>query len=651
VERSKRRRPKAKRKRARVDRGWWGEGQAPWKRWGAGVTIVIEAKWCAERKRWESDGGRYYFDEAAATRAVDFFPTFLKHHKGEFDGQPFSLLDYQRVLVILPLFGWKRASDNLRRFRKVFLFIPKGNGKSPLAAGTAVILTLCDDEPGAEVYIAAGDREQARIIGNTVRVMVERDEVLSSMARCFKNVVEVKETASYLHTLSAEAYTKHGFNPHGIVIDELHVQPNRDLLETLERGMPKRRQPIEMLVSTAGDDDESICYEEYEYAKGVISGSIADETYLPIVFELPEKADWRDMRQIAKCNPGLGITIKREGLEAELTAALAEPRKQNAYKQLHGNRWTSQLVAWIPVEQWDECPVMDSDLVAMLPTLDVAAGLDLAQKWDLCAFVLVFRIPLAKAVTADIVVTDTMTGERLTQSTTLNYRVALLPHFWIPEETALEHEQRDRIPYRLYAERGWVTFTEGVVIDNDQIFRDITTKIAPKYPRLKLGRLGYDPAFATDLAVKLKGAGFNVAEVPQNYQHLSEPSQILEALLKAKRVVRDDNRLMRWNVENVMVRQDDAGRIRPVKPKKGKSSKRVDGVVATVMGVGGIMAPEAPVSTKTVYETRQPYVLTEDEIAEAQAGGGAPRMSDREAAQEEAARRWREALDQEGATE
>ena len=617
VAKPNRRRRKPASKRARVaERGWWGEGPPPWKRW-PGATIEINAKWCAKRARWESLDGVYYFDQAAADKVVEFFPTFLKHYKGEFDGQPFTLLDYQRELVVKPLFGWKRASDGLRRFRKAFLFVPKGSGKTPLGAGLGLFLMLCDGEAGAEVYAAAADRDQARILFDTAKVMVESDATLSEIAKPYKNVIEAKRFNAYYRVLSAEAPTKHGFNVHGLLIDELHAQPNRDLYETLDRGTVKRRQPITFLMSTAGDDDESVCYEEYEYAKRVISGSVPDPTYLPIVFELPEKADWRDEGEWWKCNPGLGVTVKLDALRAASFEAQAEPRKRNAFLQLHGNRWTSGAVAWIPAERWDACPLLadaeNADLVKRLPELQVAAGLDLAQKHDLTAFVLVFRVPLVKAVTADVVVADVITGALVTQSMSLNYRIVVIPHFWIPEDTAAEHEQQDRIPYNLYREKGWITYTEGPVIDNDQIFRDITTKIAPRYPLLKQGRLGYDPGFATDLAVKLRGAGFNVADVPQNYQYLSEASQIFESLVKAKRVVHDGNRLMRWNVENVMVKQDDAGRIRPVKPKKGRSTKRIDGVVGAVMGLGGVMAPEAPPSTRTMYEDRAPVLLEGEE--------------------------------------
>ena len=181
------------------------------------------------------------------------------------------------------------------------------------------------------------------------------------------------------------------------------------------------------------------------------------------------------------------------------------------------------------------------------------------------------------------VIAEETNGAIVKKTVSLNYQLFVRPFFWIPENTMRQHEKEDGVPYRIWEEQGLVTATEGDIIDYTRIYQDITTKIVPRYPRLKAGTIGYDPAFATDIATKLRDlAGLQILEVLQNYKMISEPSQIIEALIKGKRVRHDGHRVLRWNWENAAVKTDDAGRIRPVKPKN--PSKRIDGAMAMIMG-------------------------------------------------------------------
>jgi phage terminase large subunit-like protein len=564
--------------------GWWGDGAAPWQRW-PGVTIRLDADWNAESERWESPCGRFYFDTESADKAVDFFPTFLRHHIGEFAGDPFVLMPYQELLLTRPLFGWKRASDSLRRFRKVFAFLPKGAGKSPWGSGTGIYLTLCDDEQAAEVYACAADRQQARIVHDNAKVLVETSPDLAEMCEVLRDAIYDPASRSKMEVLSSDAATKHGFRPHGVVFDEFHAQPNADLYEALERSMIKRRQPLMIIITHAGEDDEGICYEEYELAKKVLSGTIAAPTSLPVIFEATQDDDWTDPDVWRRVNPGHGITVKHEAIETECADAVAAPRKKNGFLRYHLNRWVNDARAWMPVDWWDACqgPVVDAELQEM----SVAGGLDMAQKYDLTSFVATFKQPLDEpGESIDVVGTDEF-GEPIKRSISLNYRITTVPFFWIPKDTMLQHERTDRVPYSEWERLGLVTATEGNVIDYDRVYRDITGKITERFPRLRGAEIGYDPAFATDIAMKLKSAGYQMVEVLQNYKHISEASHVFESLVRGRRVRHDGHRLLRWNMENVTIRQDDAGRIRPVKPRR--ATRRIDGVVATVMGVSRLM--------------------------------------------------------------
>jgi len=457
-----------------------------------------------------------------------------------------------------------------------------------LIAGLALYMLLADQEPGAEVYVAAADRDQARILFRAAVAMVEANPSLKDRVVVYRNqIVKADDPSAFFQVLSAEAATKHGPNIHCLIIDELHAQPNRELFETLTRGVIARRQPLIMLITTAGDDDESICAEEYDYAKKVLSGTIDDERHLPVIFEADKDADWLDPSVWHQVNPALGDTIQESAIAGFALEAQNEPRKRNDFLRYHLNRWVNQATAWIPIEWWDACQdeTPDADLVA----LDCAAGLDLAQKIDLAAFVVAFRRMLDGSV-EQVTVTekDEASGEALTKSIDLNYEVFVRAWFWIPEETMREHERTDGIPYSEWARAAFVTVTEGASIDYSRIYRDITTEILPRFPKLKQGLIGYDPAFATDIAQQLRDrAGLKVHEVLQNYTHMNEPCYVTEALIKSRRVHHDGHRTLRNHWENVAVKHDDARRIRPVKPKK--RSKHIDGVVATLMALKGLM--------------------------------------------------------------
>lgn len=558
---------------------WWGSGPPPTEHW-PGVTIAID-----------SVGGKYHFDATLADRVCAFFPRYCSHSKGDFARQAFHPIPYQTQLILRPLFGWVDVKG-LRRFRKAYIEIPKKNGKTQLIAGLALYMLLGDNEPGAEIYVAAADREQARILFMAARSMVESNPALAKRLTVYRNqIVRNDDPSAFFQVLSAEAATKHGPNIHCLIIDELHAQSDRELFETLTRGVIARRQPLIILITTAGDDTESICYEEYDYAKRVLSGTIPDERHLPVIFEAQPKEDWTDPVVLERVNPGVGTTIELEVLVEAAQQATNEPRKRNDFLRYHTNRWTSQATAWIPTEWWDACQAefTDADLVG----LECAGGLDLAQKWDLAAFLAVFRRYLDTSAPALEVIAEEANGTIIKKQVSLNYELFVRPFFWIPEDTLRQHEKEDGIPYGLYVEEGLITATEGPVIDYTRIYEDITTKILPRFPKLKQGMIGYDPAFATDIATKLRDlAGLKIVEVLQNYKMLSEPSQIVEALIKGKRIKHDGNKILRSHWENASIKTDDAGRIRPVKPRH--ASKRIDGAVATIMGQKVLSLDQVP---------------------------------------------------------
>ena len=236
-----------------------------------------------------------------------------------------------------PLFGWKRA-DGRRRFRKAFIAVPKKNGKTHLCAGLGLYLTFCDHEEEAEVFAAAADRAQAGLVFDAAKAFVEDSAELSRLAEVLRRAITLPGEALTFKVLSADVKSKHGPNVHGLIFDELHAQPNRDLWETLTKGTASRRQPVTIAITTAGVDQESICAEEWGYALGVRAGTIPDDTTLPVVFAAKPDDDWEDPATWARANPGLGKTVPLHYLEAEVAAAKVEPRKQAA---LGAGAWQS----------------------------------------------------------------------------------------------------------------------------------------------------------------------------------------------------------------------------------------------------------------------------------------------------------------------
>ena len=266
--------------------------------------------------------------------------------------------------------------------------MPRGNGKSTFAAGLALLLLAVDGERSAKVYSAAADKYQAshrvrdgREDGRCVAFPRKADPVVPQQARWSS-----AETGSKYIVLSSDAYTKHGLNPHGIVFDELHAQPNRELYDVLNTAMGKRRQPLMIMITTAGYDRNSICWEQHEYARQVAEGTVDDPTFYPAIWAADESDDWTSPAVWEKANPNYGVSVREEFLRQECITALASPSYQNTFRRLYLNQWTQQESRFLDMRQWEACAVPLPDLRGRI----CYGGLDLATTTDIAALVLVF---------------------------------------------------------------------------------------------------------------------------------------------------------------------------------------------------------------------------------------------------------------------
>lgn len=512
----------------------------------------------------------FYYDEKSAAMAVAFFERLLYHTKGEWAGRRFGLLDWQRKDIIEPLFGWKRKSDNTRKYRTVYVEVARKNGKSSLAAGLALYLLLMDGEHGAEIYSAAADREQASIVFNQAKAMLESEPQLKKRVEIFRNTVTHPKTRSFYRVLSADAPTKHGLNAHGVIFDELHAQPNRELWDVLTTSMGARRQPVIVALTTAGFDRESICWEIHEYARQVREGIVEDDSFLGVVYAADENDDWLDEKVWEKANPSLDVTVKREYLRNQARKAESIPAYQNTFRRLHLNQWTQQETRWLDIHAWDECgePIHKK----LLDGAVCFGGLDLASTSDVAAFVLCF---------------PSGTGEP--------ELCIWLPHFWIPEENMMERVRKDRVPYDAWVRDGYITATPGNVIDYSYIIRDIEA-LGEKY---NIQEIAFDRWGAYQISQTLEDAGFLMVGFGQGYRDMSPPTKELMRIVLDKKLRHGGNPVLRWMADNLVVSTDPAGN---VKPNKAKSREKIDGIVAGIMALDrAIRHEQKPVS---VYEKR-----------------------------------------------
>lgn len=421
---------------------------------------------------------------------------------------------------------------------------------STLAAALALYMLFADGEPGAEIYSAAGDARQARAVFDTARRMVQSGP-LHRYARVRTNWIEVPATGSVYRVLSADGKRHHGLNPHGVVFDELHVQPNNELWEALTSGQGARSQPLTIAITTAGFDRQSICFELYDYGRRVASGQVDDPTWHFRWYGAGDRAghDWTDPKFWAEANPNLGVSIQPDFLQAELRQALEQPSRQNTFRRLYGNEWTSADVRWLDLGLWDANAGLTVD-EAQLAGRECFGGLDLASTSDFAALVWLFP-----------------DGDRYD----------LLCRFWLPR-SAVERRTQMRPHLEAWERDGWLTVTDGDVIDYDAIRHQVDLDAQ----RFAVREIAHDPWNATQLVQQLADGGLTIWPVRQTITAMTGPSKELERLLGDRLLRHGGNPVLRWMADNVTATTDSAGNI---KPDKKKSTEKIDGIVATVNAI------------------------------------------------------------------
>lgn len=519
-----------------------------------------------------------WLDKEAAQRAIDFFPECLQHVEGAMAGKPFILEEWQQAIVG-NLFGWKRKDEQgrtVRRYREALVYVSRKNGKTPLIAGIGLLVLFGDGEAGAQCYCAAADREQAALLFRHAKGMVEREPELSDRAKIYggigqRSIVLRSDEASSLKVLSADADTKHGGNSHLIIVDELHAQPNRELIDVLLTSMASanRAQPLALFLTTADYMRPSICNEKYDEACSVRDGRKKDKAFLPVIYEAMPEDDWTSEETWKKANPNYGVSVSKEYMARECEKAKLNPSYENTFKRLHLDMRTSSRNRAINSQAWDFCKCDEFPIEAIRE--NCFGGLDLASKKDLTAKVYIWPHGGKFYVKAK---------------------------FWIPEAAARKYEQDSGVPYFQWAKEGWIKITDGDVTDYDFIRQDILED----HKLLDVAAIGFDPWNATHLTNELVSDGVKtLVEVTQSTRGLNEASKELLGLIASQKLQHDGNPVLAWCAGNVEAKEDSSENIRFMKPTDTPSAK-IDGIAALVTALVVYINRE-PGKGESIYET------------------------------------------------
>ena len=479
------------------------------------------------------------------------FATWLRHSEGDFAGQPFVLQPWQDD-YLGTLFNTK-LPDGRRQFQRSLLALPRKSGKTALCAAIGAYEGFFGDE-GGQILIAAGDRKQASLLFTACSRYIESCPGLIRRCKIYKNSIVVPHNNSTIQFLSSEHKGKHGFNPSVCIVDEFHVQPNRDLIDVLESGMGMRSEPLVIYVTTAGMDRVGPCYDEWQRAIKIRDGIIKDPTFLPCIFAADDAADPFVEETWRSASPNYGVTIRQDFMEREAALARESVSQEIKFRTLYLNQWISNGAnKFFRTGLWEKCNA------PLRPTegRPCWCGLDLSSTSDTTAFC---------AVWPD----DDGTYD-------------VFAHLFIPEESA----NRDEAPYRQWAKDGFVTLTEGNVTDYD-VVRDYILSFCE---RNVVRSVAIDRWNATHLTTQLTHEGIDVKPYGQGYASLSSPTKMLETAVLGLKIRHAGNPPLALHISNMQVKQDDAGNIKPTK-SQSHSTARIDAAVALIMPFGVLSAED-----------------------------------------------------------
>jgi len=503
----------------------------------------------------------YYFSETAAERVCKFVE-LSPHVKGKrFAGRPIHLEPWQ-CFILTTTFGWINRNTGLRRFRRAYSEIAKGNGKSALTSAVANYMAFADGEPGAEVYSAATTRDQAKVIWSVSHSMLRAMPEFCERAGVDPAAHSINQlgTNSFFRPLSSDANSAEGILPYFTCVDELHAHPTRELYDNLDTANGKRDGSMLWAITTAGSNQSGVCYEVRSYVTQVLSGALKDETVFGVIYTIDDKDDWSSGPDVwRKANPNWGVSVNPEEIGAKVQRAMHLASAQPTTKTKHLNVWVNADHAWMDMVKFRRCadPSLDIESFVGEPCV---IGLDLASKIDLLAEMRLFWKDLGE-------------GERKRR------HYFLFGHYWLPEARI---EARENSQYAGWVTEGRIETCPGETNDFDAV----EEAIRADGRRFDVREVATDPWNATEVCNHLGSEGVTMVEVAQVTKELSGPMKELEAAVYDGRLHYDGDPVLEWAASNVVAHMDKNGNLFPTKPA---AKKKIDPVSALLNAMNRVM--------------------------------------------------------------
>lgn len=499
--------------------------------------------------------GGYIFDENRATKPIRFIEQFCKHSKGEWAGKPVKLELFQKA-YISALFGFIHVGTGLRKYRETLFMVGRKNGKSTMLAGIALYMMIADNEPGAEVYSAATKKDQARIIFDETHNMVKQSPDINRYIKKRKSDLYFPLTMSKFQPLGKNSDTLDGLNAHCVIIDELHSIKDRNLYEVMKQSQSARRQPLLIMITTAGTVRECIFDDMYKYACNVVDGTFPDETFLPVIYELDDREEWQDPKAWEKANPGLGTIKKLDDLINKVERAKHNPKDLSGILTKDFNIRDTISSAWLTYDDINNEKTFD---IARFKNCYAIGGADLSITTDLTC--------------ATLLMMDKGTEERF-----------VTQMYWLPRDSFEKRVQQDKIPYDKWLEQGLLRLCNGNSIN----YGDVTAWFLEMVNENGITPLWvyYDSYSAKYWVEEMENYGFKMVRCIQGAKTLSLPMQMLGADLQAKKINFNNSPILKWCLTNTGIQTDRNGNIVPIKNQAAKM--RIDGTASLLNAYVGL---------------------------------------------------------------
>lgn len=497
----------------------------------------------------------YIFDENRATKPIRFIEQFCKHSKGEWAGKPVKLELFQKAFISA-LFGFIHEETGLRKYRETLFMVGRKNGKSTMLAGIALYMMIADNEPGAEVYSTASKKDQARIIFDETHNMVKQSPEINRYVKKRKSDLYFPLTMSKFQPLGKNSDTLDGLNAHCVIIDELHSIKDRNLYEVMKQSQSARRQPLLVMITTAGTVRECIFDDMYSYACNIVDGTFEDETFLPIIYELDDREEWQDPTAWEKANPGLGTIKKLDDLINKVERAKNSPKDLSGILTKDFNIRETISSAWLSFDVINNEKTFD---IERFRNCYAIGGADLSITTDLTC--------------ATLLMMDKDTQERFVHQM-----------YWLPRDNFEKRVQQDKIPYDKWLEQGLIRLCNGNTIN----YSDITAWFLEMVNEKGITPLWiyYDSYSARYWVEEMENYGFKMVRCIQGAKTLSLPMQMLGADLEAKKINYNNNPILKWCLTNTGVQTDRNGNIVPIKAQSAKM--RIDGTASLLNAYVGL---------------------------------------------------------------